>query len=717
MKKHIWKFEKKDTCWFIKEKNKSKDYYVRNKNSLEAKDWDLVEFIIFKAKSWKNKEAKIKKILTNEEFITKETAKNNEWIVTWIYSDTNKWFWFVDVEGREKGYFVYERNKLTALDWDMVEAKIKKFKWKEEAEITKVIKREKKTLVGKFQKWKTDYSFVLPKNKDFKNDIFVLDKNSLDAKDWDLVAVEIYKWDKKNPEWKIKEILAKEIIKDKKEEDIISYILEWGARIKFYEETLKESENLKKDIKKEIFNRKNLRDLFTFTIDSIDARDLDDAISLELLSNWDYKLYVHIADVTHYVKEDSHIDKEALERWTSVYLADRVLPMLPQILSNDLCSLNPWEDKLTLTCEMIIWWKTGHIISSRVYESMINSNYRLTYKDVDMVSKSELKEKDILEASWIINKELIDTIEKANNLKKQISEYRKKNWVLDFDFKETKIILDEEKNVLKIWERTKYDSSKMIELFMVSANESVAKEFSKIPFLYRVHEKPSESDILALNEKLNIFWISFQVKENTPLEFEKLLDFIEKNWNEKTLILQKIILRTLSEAYYSPINKWHFGLGLKFYSHFTSPIRRYPDLQIHRIIKEVLNNSPENSLKTKREIHYKKNLPSVALESSTKERQAQKIEYKINDFYIVSYYKDKIWEEFDAYISWMIPKGIFVALNDNTEWFIEFDTSSSYDDKLMIFINKNNKYTIGDKIKVKLIWVDKKLLRLNFWLI
>ena len=714
MKKIIGKLDRKEDFWFVSVYWNKHDFYVPKKFIWNFKTWDIVEIEVLGKKKWKNKEARIIKVIEDKNLLISE-----EWNIIWVYSENDRWFWFVDVEWISKWFFVYSWNKSNAMDGDVVEARIKTFKNKKEAEIIRVVERKKRTIVWIFEKWKKDFSFVIPKNKNYKNDIFVLDKNSMDAENWYLVWIEITKWDKKNPEWKVVEILSKDWKMDKREESIITLALEAGVNVSFNDKLIKELNKIDSEINfdKEK-NRKDLRRLFTFTIDSIDAKDLDDAVSIEKLDNGDFKLYVHIADVSHYVKENSEIDREALDRWTSVYLADRVIPMLPQKLSNDLCSLNPNTDKLTLTCEMLIWWKTWHIIKTKIYESILNTDFRMTYKDIDEILDWKLKLWDNSEFWQKITGELLEKVKNSEELKNKVLNFREKTWILNFNFKETYIKFDEKWEVVWIEEFPRYSSNKIIEVFMVSANESVAKEFVLYPFLYRIHEKPKDDDFLELLEKLNLFWIKFKLKENNPKDFADLIEEIKKLDEWKKMFLQKIVLRSLSEAKYSENNLWHFWLWLKYYSHFTSPIRRYPDLQIHRIIKELINNKEDKkSLKKDRLVHYKSILPRVAIDSNKNEKRAEKLEYKVRDYFIVEFYKNKVWEEFIWMISWMIPKWFFVELEDTAEWFVEMETAD-FNEELMVFKWKNQKkYSFWDKIKVRLIEADAKLLRLNFELV
>lgn len=716
MEKITWIFEKSEKFGFVVLDNtdfiwddqnlKSKDLFISINNMSWAQDWDFVEVEILNKIAWKNIEAKIVKVLKKSLEYKKDPSN-----VIWKYSQWKGDFGFVDVEWEEKWYFVFSRNKKSAMNGDVVEASLKEFKWKKEATIVRIIERKKGLVVGTYKAAKWNFGFVIPKDKNIKNDIFVASTNAMWAHDWDIVWIEITKFNKRNPEWVIKEIISSKWNLDKREEEILTLAVEWWARITFPDEVQTQLSDISEEVdQSEIERRKDFRDLFTFTIDWADAKDLDDAISIEEMENGDYKLYVHIADVTNYVTENSALDKEALERATSIYLADRVIPMLPEKLSNNLCSLNPYTDKLTLTCEMHIWWKTGHLINSKTYESVISSDFRMTYKEIDEIEKKHLNVWDELMFRWEVTKKLLDVINAWNNLKNIISKYRKEQWVLDFDFPETVVEFDEEWNPIGIKEYPKYNSNKLIETFMVSANEAIAKQFSKFPFLYRIHEVPKDNDILELQEKLNLFWIKHIFKDWTTLEFGQLIENFADLEDSKRRFLERMTLRTLTQATYSHINFGHFWLGLDFYSHFTSPIRRYPDLQIHRIIKEFLTEK----LNPERQGHYKTILPKVWTQSSERERMSEKIEYRVRDYFVVKYYKDKIWEEFDWIITWLLFKWFFVALTDSAEWFVEIE-SSNFDEKMQTHKDKNgNKYTLWDSVKVRLIEADENLLRLNF---
>ncbi len=709
MEKITWIFQKSEWFWFVVPKEKTKylwDYFISLKDFSNAKDWDLVEIEVLKKSKWKNKQAKILKVLK-----TKLENKIKDENIIWTYSLSKDWtYGFVDTLDGLQGYYVHRNNKKDARSGDIVEASIKIFNWKKEAVIERVIERKNNMVVWKFEIAKWNYWFVIPKDKSLKNDVFVALTNAMWAHSWDIVWVEITKYTSKNPEWVIKEIISKKWSLDKREEDIKTISVEMWAKITFSDEIQKFLEKIEENIsKKELEKRVDLRNLFTFTIDWIDAKDLDDAISVEKLKNWDYKLYVHIADVSNYVPEDSPLDLEAKARWTSIYLADRVIPMLPTKLSNNLCSLNPYTDKLTLTCEMHIWWKTGHLVKSKVYESIINSDFRLTYREVDKILDKTINSWDILDFRWEATKELLDTLSMADDLKENILNFRAKNGSLDFDFPETYVTFDEEWNPSWVKQYPKHYSNKLIEVFMISANEAISKEFSKFPFLYRIHEKPKDFDIIELENKLKLFWIKFKFQKADTKEFSELLNKLKELDDAKRRFLEKITLRTLTQAMYSHINFGHFWLALEFYSHFTSPIRRYPDLQIHRIIKEYLNHK----LKKDRISHYKNILPNVAKLSSERERLSEKIEYKVRDYFMVKYYKDKIWEEFHAVISGLVSKWFFISLDNTVEWFVELE-KSQFDEKAQTHRFSGKNYMLWQDIKVRLIEADEELLRLNF---
>ncbi len=675
----------------------------------------------FKKNRWENKFSKDeKKSFSNtksnsryKNYIKKEEDYSNLEKIVWVYSSAkNNDFWFVDVEGQEKGYFVYPKNLNWAFDWDEVEAVIKIFNCRKEAVITKVLKRADRILVWKIELVK-DFAFVILDSPAFKTDVHIsnkkLSKFKWLIKTWDKVAIKITAWEGKNPEWSIFEVLWDS---EKPWVDIMWIALEWWARIRFWENILAEAEKLKFE---EQNSRVDLTKKLIFTIDWEDAKDLDDAVLVE--KDWkNYKLIVSIADVSEYVKEWSFLDKEALKRWNSIYLVDRVIPMLPEKLSNDLCSLNPNTKKLTLTCEMIID-NTWNVISKKVYESVISSKFRLTYREVQEILDKKLSVWNELKFWWIITPELTEAVNLSYELKTIITSKKKKAWILDFDFPETKIKLDDLWNPISIEKYERYASMKIIEEFMILANESVWELYSKLPFVYRIHPVPNEDDVEKLRNTLNIFGFKLPYKTLTPKILAEILKEIE--WNSKEKLLQKLILRSLEKAVYSEENVGHFWLNLEFYSHFTSPIRRYPDLQIHRIIKEKLSWKLD---KTRIE-HYKTILSSVSKNTSDIERKAEKLEYAVRDLMICKYYESRIGEEYEGIISGMIESGFFVELENTAEGFVSIEQVSSiiwknkynYNPEYMKFeFTKDFAFQIWDSLKIKIANVEMDKRRLNF---
>ena len=645
------------------------------------------------------------------------STKSGSKVVEWIYSQHHSGdFWFVDVEWVEKGYFVHFRNRSTALDWDTVAADISMFRGKEEAKISKVIERSKATFSWIFfasknkNKQGKSFGFVRLTTTSVTKDVFIPAKHTKDAQDQDMVTLQITEWTEKNPAGKVVEVLwnAK-----KKWMLLESMIAESGFRKEYPESILNKLEKISSEIEnEELSKRTDLRELLTFTIDWEDAKDLDDAISLEIAESekWEfYKLYVHIADVTHFVKEGSDIDKIALKKATSVYLADRVIPMLPQKLSNDLCSLNNESEKLSLTCEMHIG-KSGWVFHTEVYESIIKSDYRFTYKEIDQLLAWDLDSESELFWGGKLTTETIKILEQCEKLKLQLVEYKSWKGMLEFDFPETRVLI-EDYEVQKIYEYPKYESNEMIEQFMVLANESVAFQFKKYPFLYRVHEKPKEESVQKLEKNLENFDIEYKFYNSSSAEFLELLRKVKDH--PKAKVIEKLVLRTLTKAEYKDKNLGHFWLASKFYSHFTSPIRRYPDLQIHRIIKQKIHNN----LNPGKIDFYKQNLPNIAKQSSEQERKAEKLEYRVRDYYICQYYSDKVGQNFTWKVSWMIPAWIFIELPDSAEWFVEMEKFTyAYDEETMTFHNKvtSVEVTLWDELEITLTWVDSQRFRLNF---
>ena len=637
-----------------------------------------------------------------------------------------KWdFGFVDTEiktenGIEKKWFyVFGRNSLNAMAWDKVLATVKEFNGKKEAVIKQIIAHRKEPVIGTYtSSW--NFGFVLPKDKNIKKDIFVAGKLSMDAKDWDIVAVEIMRWEGRSPEGKVVQVLGKP---GDKGVDIMGLALESGTRINFWWAVIDEVTKLTKQITdRDISKRKDMRDLFTITIDGADSKDLDDAISVEKMEKWGYKLYVHIADVAHYVRDDHAIDKEARRRGTSTYLVNKVIPMLPEALSNGLCSLNPNEDKLTLSAEIEIntaW----HIQVTRVFETVTKSDFRMTYKEVDQILRiwdmETLSLWNELMFGGKISKKLVDMLKNSEKLRAIIASYKKEVGVLEFNFPETKIELDDNDNPIAFTQYTRHASMKIIEEFMIVANEAVSRKYQDLPFLYRVHPEPAEDDAAKLVESIAKYGYHLPAgKKIKPKDIQKILD--EVKWDKREKLLSRMILRSLTKAKYSPDAEGHFGLALDYYSHFTSPIRRYPDLQIHRIIKEKINRKFDDNRKK----HYDLILDRVAKKSSESEVKAEKLEYKVRDLMACKYMQQHKWETFKWVVGGVIGSGIFVELENTIEWFVELNDRFGkqdfiFDVDVMTLENQitGMKYTIWDSVEITVRGINEDERKIDFELV
>ena len=580
-----------------------------------------------------------------------------------------------------------------------------------EGRIVKVIKREVTKIVGTF-KPAQHFGFVTPMEKEINTDIYIPEKYFNGAKENDRVVVQITKWvkDNKKPEGMIVEVLGN---KDERGIEIESIIREHGLPLEFPSKVLDEANYVAVPIpNEEIERRRDLRDKLIYTIDGVDAKDLDDAISVELLDNGNYQLGVHIADVTHYVKEKSNLDKDALKRATSVYLVDKVIPMLPKQLSNGVCSLHPKTDKLTLSIFMEID-KKGKVVNYEIIESVIDSKFRLNYTEVSNVLENKENE-----TSFHDSRELLESLVNAEKLARILMKKREKRGALDFDFPEAYIQLDETGNVKHIEPYERRIANRIIEEFMLVANETIAEHFYwlGIPFVYRIHETPSSTKMEALNKFVNQYnlFVKGDTEEVHPKALQSIIKAIQGKKEEKAI--STIILRSLKQAKYSPECTGHFGLAASYYCHFTSPIRRYPDLQIHRIIKEFINNE----MTSRRQDKLKDIVLKASEQSSEMERKAEVAERDIHKYYKCLYMEDKIGEEFEGMISSVTSFGIYVELPDTVEGLIPI--SNLVDDYYifnetefnMVGQNTNKIFKVGDEIKVKLDLVNVESREITF---
>ena len=520
----------------------------------------------------------------------------------------------------------------------------------------RIIKRGTSQIVGYYQKSKT-FGFVLPDNQKFLQDVFVPEEKSKGAVTGHKVVVRLtsYGGDGKKPEGEVVEILGH--VNDPGT-DVLSIAMSYELPIEFPEKVRNQAERVAKPVSDaDRAGRRDLRDVSMVTIDGEDAKDLDDAVSLNVCDGY-YYLGVHIADVTNYVQENSALDREAKKRGTSVYLADRVIPMLPHTLSNGICSLNEGEDRLALSCLMKINEK-GEIVDHEIVESVIRVDRRMTYTAVKRI----LEDGD--EEQCRLYRDFVPMFQQMQTLSALLRAKRHRRGAVDFDFPETKVVLDETgcPIALKAYERN--TATKLIEDFMLAANETVAEDFfwREIPFVYRIHEAPDEEKIRKLAVFLHNFGYTMHVGTNEihPKEIQKLLARVEGKPEEP--MIARLALRSMKQAKYTPENEGHFGLATAYYTHFTSPIRRYPDLQIHRIIKETLRGR----MNEERICHYQSILEEVTKHASETERRAEEAERETVKLKKVQYMKDKIGEEYEGVISGITKWGMYVELPNTIE--------------------------------------------------
>ena len=591
------------------------------------------------------------------------------------------------------------------------EGKIKKNK-RNRYSINEVI-----TLVGTFKNSKS-FGFVIPDNKKESKDIFISKKNFNGAKDNTKVVVQITKeaQSNKKPEGKIIEVIGKV---DEAGVDLLSIVKEYNLQNEFPKQVIDEAKQVSNEIDlKEIEKRKDFRKDIVFTIDGEDAKDLDDAVSIEKTSQETFLLNVHIADVSYYVKEDSFLDKEAILRGTSVYMLNRVIPMLPKELSNGICSLNEGQDRLTLSVLMEID-KNGDVISSDITKGIIKVTKRMSYTGVQALL-------DYIENPKQQNKLIKEYIPYEKQLKLMaelaqiLEDKRKKQGYLDLDIPESKITLNKSGHTINVEKYEVKFANTIIEQFMLTANEVVAEKFYwlEAPFIYRVHESPDQEKITELNRFLYNF--GYKIKGKTenihPKVFSDILEDIKGK--EEDMVISNLILRTLKVARYEAQNKGHFGIASKYYCHFTSPIRRYPDLYIHRIISNYINNSYNVS----EEYKEKENEQAVKYAESSSEREkiAQKAERDSIDLKKAEYMQDKIGEKYEGIISGVTNFGVFVQLENTVEGLIRFENLGNeyfeYDDMHKILIGEQTKkvYKMGDKVKIQVIEANKTLRRVGF---
>lgn len=642
-----------------------------------------------------------------------------------VFASSGHGYGFVTVEGIEGDFYVSEKNANTAMHGDIVlidpyEIGIRKYgrgtrgtKFADgrgaratgrsrEAIVVDIIKRATDIVVGTYDAAKNHYGFVIPDSNKLDQDIFIPVEHSMGAADGHKVVVKItdYGDEHRSPEGKIIEILGQS---GDPGVDVLAILKAFGVECDFPEKVMNQAAKVSSELSEtDINGREDIRDIDMVTIDGPDAKDLDDAVSLSMDGD-NYILGVHIADVTHYVKEGSAIDKEALSRGTSCYPVDRVVPMLPQQLCNGICSLNESVDRLALSCFMTVNPK-GEIVDHRFSMTVIKTNHRMNYSDVNKII-TDHDEALINEFS-----DVADMLIKMQELALILRGRRKKRGSIDFDLPETEIVLDEKGRPTDIRPHERNNATKLIEDFMLAANETVAEHFfwAQVPFVYRIHENPEIDKIRKLATFIRNFGYGIKIKDEEvhPKEVQKLLAGIEDTPEEA--LISRLTLRAMQRAKYSTECAGHFGLALKYYCHFTSPIRRYPDLQIHRIIKDYLRGN----LNEKRIEHYAKILDDVCRQSSTRERVADDAEREVDKLKKAEYMQEHIGEIFDGVISGITNWGIYVELPNTVEGLVHISKITgdfySYREETYELVGEatGKKYCLGQKIKVVCNGVD-----------
>ena len=668
------------------------------KQLLEERELNFKDIMV--VLNWSSKKRKKNKEILDEWERTGEIylKKNGKYtlatkmgLIKGEISIANGKFGFLDIPG-EKSVFIAGPNLNTAMDGDTVLIKVTKESVNSksrEGEVLQILIRGKSIVIGEYQQ-NDNFGFV--RSRDNYKDIYISRKKKKNAKDGDLVAVKLYFWgdSERKPEGEIISVLG-----DSEDTSALikALLINSGITEEFSQEVTEEVGKISENIQAEIANRKDLRDLDIITIDGEDAKDLDDAVYVEKNENG-YKLLVSIADVSFYVKEGTELNKEAVKRGNSIYLVDRVVPMLPRKLSNNLCSLNPNEDKLTFTVEMHFDDK-GKLIKNDFYRSVIKSKYRMTYTNVNRIIDKE---------DEVINeyKPIVKMVNEMLELSKILRDVKKRRGSIDFELPETKVVLGEDKKISDIVLRKRGEAERLIEDFMVVTNETVAEKlfWEEIPTIYRVHEDPDKAKMLTLNETLIKFGYSLtNIDEMHPGKFQAIID--------KTIslpegyLIHKLILRAMQRARYSNKNSGHFGLASKYYLHFTSPIRRYADLIVHR----MLAKSIEKFIKDKEKDKYMAAFDVISTSISKTERVADKLEEDSKKIKLVEYMKDKIGEVFVARISGMNKNKIFMELENHVEVVynvnVEKDDFTYDEENFKITDTKTGEsYTMGNAINV-----------------
>ena len=638
--------------------------------------------------------------------MSKQIENKNDNMMTGTYESTPRGFGFVIEDETQESFFVSASDNLDAFYGDKVlfAPYPDTHGPKREAKIFRIISRGCTEVMGVFDR-KKDFGFVIPTNKKISDHIYVAAEDSMGAVDGSIVIVKLTGYGKTktspSPEGVVTKVIGHI---DDPTTDILQVVYSYNIPVEFPDEVQAELWKIPDSVSAaEMEGRRDMRALDCVTIDGEDAKDLDDAITLSKEGDI-YHLGVHIADVSNYVKENSALDREALNRGTSNYLVDSVIPMLPHKLSNGICSLNHGEDRLCLSCLMDID-SSGKVIGHEIVEGVINVNERMNYTDVaailDCKEDAPVERYKPLIPMFFLMKELSDIIREA----------RHKRGSIDFDVVETKIVADENGAPIDIKPYERNCATLIIEDFMLIANETVAEEYfwADLPFEYRVHESPTVEKVEDLRNVIRSFGIFFKTSSDKihPKEYQKLLNQIKGEAYEP--LISKLTLRSMQQARYSTECMGHFGLACKYYCHFTSPIRRYPDLQIHRIIKENLHGS----LDEKRIKHYSKLLPKVAADNSFKERRAVDAEREVTLLKQIEYMEGHIGESYPGVVSGFTNQIIFVELGNTVEGAVKtaFMTDDIYDFRpetyQMVGQRSGKTISLGDKVRIKVVRADK----------
>ncbi len=631
---------------------------------------------------------------------------------TAVFMANAKGFGFARLEdSNDNDIYIPPESTLNAMNKDkiLVRITVPSYNGKRASgEVVKILSPAKEGVVGTFDEGR-GFGFVICDDKKI-NDIFIPKGSTKGAVTGSKVVVNITKRPSPNKcaEGEVIEILGH---KDDPGVDILSIIRQFDLPVDYPEDVYEQTEDMPEDITEaEIEGREDLRNIQTVTIDGDDSKDFDDAVSLDILENGNFLLGVHIADVSHYVTEGSPLDKEAYKRGTSVYLVDRVIPMIPHRLSNGICSLNPDTDRLTLSCIMEID-REGTVVNHKIVESVIHSNCRMTYTKVNNVIENndpdQIKEYE----------EFVPMLRDMDKLRKILNNRRKLRGAVNFDFPEPKIILDSEGKVLDIKPYERNSATNLIEEFMLVCNETIAEDYywQGIPFVFRNHDQPDEEKIEGLKKLISAFGYRIKGKgEIHPMEIQKLIEKVKDTPQEH--IISRMVLRSMKQAKYQAENIGHFGLAAKFYCHFTSPIRRYPDLQIHRIIKEVIEGKlTENRIK-----HYDSMLSEIAYHCSTTERTSDDAERETDRLKMAQYMQEHIGEEYNGLISGVTSWGIYVELENTVEGMvplneIDDDFYEYEEENLRVVGRRTGKiYMLGDEVRVRVIRTDIQARTIDF---